>query len=96
MPAYMIFIRETAIRDPAEMQRYRTKNRDKPPQPMPVPLAVYGRIEALEGKAADGIVMLKFDSVDDARAWYHSAEYQDVVQHRKNAADYRVMIVEGL
>jgi uncharacterized protein (DUF1330 family) len=96
MSAYMIFIRETAIRDPAEMERYRTKNRGKPPQPMPTPLIVYGRIEALEGSAPDGVVMLKFETVDDARTWYHSAEYQGVIRHRKNAADYRVMIVEGL
>jgi uncharacterized protein (DUF1330 family) len=95
MSAYLIFIREGAILDPSEMERYRGSNRATPPLPRPTPLVVYGDIEALEGEAPDGVVMLQFASVDDAKAWYFSPAYQSAVPHRMKAADYRVFIVAG-
>lgn len=98
MTAYMIVARESPVRDAAEMAEYSRKNRENMAalgQTM-TPLAVYGRLEALEGDAPDGVVILKFDSVEDAKAWYNSPEYQDALPHRLRAADYRVFIVEGL
>ena len=60
------------------------------------PLAVYGKHEMLEGPAIEGAVILEFPTVEAARAYYHSAAYQDAVQHRFLGADYRVFIIEGL
>jgi uncharacterized protein (DUF1330 family) len=96
MSAYVFFIRESAIRDPAEMDLYRGSNRAKPANPTLTPLVVYGALEALEGEAPDGVVLLKFPSVEAAKAWYYSPEYQSAAAHRKKAADYRAFIVEGL
>lgn len=96
MSAYVFFIRESAIRDQAEMDLYRSSNRDKAPNPNLTPLVVYGSMETLEGAPPDGVVLLKFPTVEDAKAWYHSAEYQAAAAHRMKAADYRAFIVEGL
>jgi uncharacterized protein (DUF1330 family) len=96
MAAYVIFIRESAVRDTAAMTRYRETNRDHPPEPRPTPLVAYGALEALEGTAPDGVVVLRFESIEDARAWYRSPAYQAVIAHRRRAADYRAFIVEGL
>jgi uncharacterized protein (DUF1330 family) len=96
MTAYVFFIRESAIRDPAEMDIYRGSNRDQPRNPALTPLVVYGAMQALEGEAPDGVVLLKFPSVADAKAWYFSPEYQAAAAHRQKAADYRAFIVEGL
>lgn len=96
MPAYMLFIRETPIRDANEMAIYSEKNRANPRDPNLTPMVIYGAIEALEGEAPDGVVMLKFPTVADAKAWYHSPAYQAAAVHRRNGADYRAMIVEGL
>jgi len=60
------------------------------------PLVVYGAQTPLEGEAPDGVVILKFDSTEDAKAWYYSPGYQEAVVHRLKAADYRGVIVEGL
>lgn len=96
MSAYVFFIRESAIRDQDEMDLYRSSNRDKAPNPNLTPLVVYGSMETLEGAPPDGVVLLKFPTVEDAKAWYYSAEYQAAAAHRMKAADYRAFIVEGL
>jgi uncharacterized protein (DUF1330 family) len=95
MPAYVLCIREEAVRDPAEMAIYSRMNQEAPRDPNLTPLIVYGATEALEGKAPDGIVVLQFPTVEDAKAWYDSPYYQATIPHRRKGADYRVMIVEG-
>ena len=96
MPAYMIFLREGPVRDEAEMAEYQRKNRAAPPDPNLTPLVAYGVLEAMEGEAPDGVILLRFPTAADAKAWYESPAYQDAMQHRLKAATYRAMIVEGL
>ncbi len=96
MQAYMIFIRDEPVRDPAEMAEYQRKNRATP-NPFPMkPLVVYGATEGVEGPAPDGVIVLEFPSTADAKAWYESPGYQAALPHRLNAADYRAFIVEGI
>lgn len=59
------------------------------------PLVVYGAMAAVEGDAADGVVILEFPSVEEAKAWYFSPANQERVPHRLRAAAYRTMIFEG-
>jgi uncharacterized protein (DUF1330 family) len=40
-------------------------------------------------------VLLKFSTMEAAKAWYFSDGYQAAAEHRKLAADYRVIFVEG-
>lgn len=96
MPAYVLFLRESAVRDQAEMDTYRSHTRKLAPDPKLAPLVVYGAIEALEGKPADGVILLQFPTVEDARAWYESPGYQAALPHRLKSADYRAMIIQGV
>lgn len=100
MPAYMLFIREGAVTDPAALQTYSAMNRQNAGAFVQAygikPLSVYGATEAFEGEAPDGIVLLEFPSSQDARAWYDSPEYQAAVAHRKQGAQYRALLIEGL
>lgn len=96
MPAYLLFIREDAVVDPDELAIYARKNREAPRDPALKPLVVYGAIEALEGKAADGVVLLEFPDTEAARRWYRSPAYQAAIPHRQKAAPYRAMLIEGL
>ncbi len=96
MAAYMIFIREGEVFDPEQMAAYQNRNRENTSPGTLKPLVVYGAMETLEGEAADGIVLLEFPTADDARAWYHSDEYQAAAEHRKLAAHYRAFLVEGV
>ncbi len=95
MTAYLLFIREGAVIDPDAMAQYQTHNREHPaPIPM-TPLIIYGKTEALEGEAPEGMVLLEFPDADAARAWYDSDEYQTAIPIRQRAADYRAMLIEG-
>jgi uncharacterized protein (DUF1330 family) len=96
MSAYLLCIREDKVRDAAEMATYSRMNREAPRDPKLKALIAYGATEALEGTAPDGVVLLQFPTVEDARAWYHSPQYQAALPHRLKGADYRVMIIQGL
>lgn len=96
MPVYMLFIRDEPVRDAAEMAEYQRLNRENAGDFKIKPLVVYGATEAVEGKAPDGMVMVEFPTVEDAKAWYNSPGYQAALPHRKKAADYRAFIVQGL
>ena len=60
-------------------------------------LARGGAVEVLEG---DGpvrrTVVLKFDSMDAARAWYESDDYDPVKAIRQQASDGSLILVEGV
>ena len=53
------------------------------------------RHEFLEGPRAEGMVVLRFPSYEQALAWYHSEEYQAAAQIRYGIADLRVVIAEA-
>jgi uncharacterized protein (DUF1330 family) len=96
MPAYVIFIREKPIRDQSAMDTYSRMNREAPRDPHLKALAVYGALETLEGPTADGVILLQFPTVEDAKAWYNSPAYQAAIPYRKKGADYRAIIVQGV
>jgi uncharacterized protein (DUF1330 family) len=95
MPAYMVFTRER-MRDEKEYEIYRRKNRIAM-EGRPIKRDVlYGKYEVLEGAEVQGVVILEFPTVADARAYYDSPAYREAREHRFKAADYRVLIVEGV
>ena len=96
MSVYVLVIREGAVRDQSAIDTYQRMNRENPRDPKLTPLVVYGAIEALEGAAPDGVVILQFPTLADAQAWYNSPGYQAAIPYRKKGADYRAFIVQGL
>jgi uncharacterized protein (DUF1330 family) len=95
-PAYVMA--EVEVTDPATMQKYVQK--------VPETLASFnghfhylvrgGKTQALEGEPPKGIVVIAFDSAEQARAWYDSAAYQAIKPIRQSAAKSRIYIVEGI
>ena len=59
-------------------------------------LARGGQHEALEGSARKRNVILEFDSFEQARAYYHSAQYQAAKALREGAAEMEIVAVEGV
>ena len=56
-----------------------------------------GAVEVLEGDwTPDRVVVLKFTSVEKAKAYYHSVEYTAAIQSREGAAVMRMVVVEGV
>jgi uncharacterized protein (DUF1330 family) len=95
MPAYAIFIKNKTI-DAEELKTYSQKAGAARGDHKLVPLTYYGPLEVLEGDPAEGVVLIQFENMAAAHAWYDSAAYQDAKQHRLKGADYRVLLAEGL
>lgn len=56
-----------------------------------------GAVEALEGDWSPArLTVLKFDSVAQAKAWYHSAEYRPLRDLRKKSTNSNLLVVDGL
>src|SRR5262245_60504806 len=82
MSAYVIvFVEEPA--DPAEIDRYR-KLAIPTFQGRKAKFHVDPRCEiaTLEGDPVDVVVMIEFDTLQEAKDWYYSPEYQNAVKHR--------------
>jgi len=59
-------------------------------------LARGGATVVLEGDwDPDRLVVIEFDSVEAARAWYESDDYQGIRALREGAGDWRMVVVEG-
>ena len=54
-------------------------------------------VATLEGDFSPSrIVVLEFPTADDAKAWYVSPEYQEARNFRLGAADFRMIVVDGV
>ncbi|WP_280264371.1 DUF1330 domain-containing protein [Nocardia wallacei] len=90
---YIIFTE--AIKDPEGMKAYAAAA--GPATRGVRVVAVDSQPEVLEGGwHGDQTVILEFESVEAARAWYHSPEYQKAAPLRQAAADTNVAIISGL
>jgi uncharacterized protein (DUF1330 family) len=58
-------------------------------------LAANGAMTPLEGECPDGVVIIEFPSVEAARDWYESPEYQAILGERLAVTEGRAVIVEG-
>jgi uncharacterized protein (DUF1330 family) len=95
MAAYIVFMRDK-MRDPAEFEQYMAAVPPTLEGRPGRPLALYGKLETLEGPPIEGAVIAEFETYEAALAWYRSPAYQEAVKHRHKAADYRVFILQGL
>jgi uncharacterized protein (DUF1330 family) len=92
-PAYVIA--EVEVTDPATFQDYVAK---AVPTLGPHKAQFLARSKAVskEGTAPAGeIVVLRFDSLEEAERWYHSQEYADAIPLRQRSANTRLFIIEG-
>lgn len=94
-PAYFIF--DAKIHDPAGMQPYQAKVADTYHRYGGQLLVLGGQTEVHEGLAPQGVlVILQFPSMEQARAWHDSADYQAIIGYRLAAATTHAWLVEGL
>ena len=54
-----------------------------------------GKLTALEGNVPQRFVIIAFESVEKARAWYDSPAYQPLLEIRKKTATTTLFIAEG-
>jgi uncharacterized protein (DUF1330 family) len=93
-PAYVVA--EVHVTDPAGFMNYAKQ--------VPASLAPYhGKTlaralpDVREGAPPDGdMVIIAFDSLQDANRWYQSPEYSKLIPLRQQSATTRVLIVDGM
>ncbi len=90
------FIITEEIKDEAGLNAYSGKAVPTILQSGGKPIVVEDNVDMIEGKwHGTRTVVLEFDSVDAARAWYNSDAYQAVIGERHAAADSNAVIVGG-
>jgi len=95
MAAYVVFIREVT-RDQSALDVYTPKaGASLAGHPIKI-LAAYGPQEVLEGPIAEGVVLVEFPTMAEAKAWYDSPAYREAREHRFRGAEYRAILFEGL
>ena len=95
MPAYLVGI--VTIEDAEGFAEYASQ--------VPEVIARYGgryiarggTVEVLEGSWTPArVTLLEFDSLEQARRWYESEEYQALAEIRRRSANADLVLVEGL
>jgi uncharacterized protein (DUF1330 family) len=95
MSAYLIVYIES-VTDPARFAEYRRIAGPTLQQHGAQFRVRNGKFETLEGAAPQGIVMLEFPSMQAAKTWYESPQYQEALQHRHAGAVCHAVLVEGV
>jgi uncharacterized protein (DUF1330 family) len=90
---YIVFVEKPG--DPAEIAEYRKLGLPTIAAAKPKFLVrPGGEVITVEGDEVDVVVALEFPSVEAAKAWYYSPDYQAALQHRLGTAKNRAVIVE--
>ena len=94
MAAYLIG--DIEVTDPDIYKQYRAG--------VPATIAAYGGkflVRGAQGEVAEGtwapkrLVVLEFESMERAKAWYNSTEYADLKKLRQSASKGNVIFAEG-
>jgi uncharacterized protein (DUF1330 family) len=95
MVAYIIFTR-VRTRDAAQLKQY-SDSRTKFLAGHNIKwLAPFGApFEVLEGPSVEGVSILEFPTLAEAKAWYSSPAYQEASEHRFRGGDYTSILVDG-
>ncbi|OAA25824.1 hypothetical protein UG55_101925 [Frankia sp. EI5c] len=95
MPKGYVILTET-IHDPAGMAAYSRHSGGSLAEHGGRVLVVDDDVEVREGTwPGSRTVVIEYDSVEQARAWYESAGYQAAIPLRQAAADCNVIIAAG-
>ena len=95
MAAYIIV--DSNVHNPDRMKDYADKVRGTMAAFGGKPIVSAPNPEVIEGEwSPQRIVVLEFPDAATARAWYDSPEYQEILQIRFEAANDRLLLVEGL
>ncbi|MEM7024766.1 MAG: DUF1330 domain-containing protein [Pseudomonadota bacterium] len=95
MAAYFIFNHK--VLDPDKLNNDYLPKAVATLQPYePEILVVDQNVEVVEGDTKDNrMVVLRFKNRDEAKKWYNSAEYQDIINLRLDAVDGRAVLCDA-
>ncbi|HEX8228198.1 MAG TPA: DUF1330 domain-containing protein [Chloroflexia bacterium] len=95
MAAYVIV--EVDVTDPEGYEEYKTPAAATVIASGGRYLVRGGKTEVLEGDwQPTRLVVLQFDSIEQAKAWYNSEEYEPLKGIRQRTTNSRMILVEGV
>ena len=97
MPAYVVGITHS-VSDPAGFEEYRTRLVDNVTRHNGrlVTVASGDQLERLDGEQeAITIVMLEFEDVESAKAWYEAEDYEPLKHLRQRSAQVEILLVNA-
>ncbi len=95
MVAYVI--NDMEVTDPELLEEYKQLSPPTVAQYGGRFLARGGRVETIEGAwSPKRLVIIEFPSVEKARAWVESAEYEQARRLRQRASRSNIVVVEGV
>jgi len=95
MPAYLIA--RVRVRDPAAYEEYKRLAAAAIEKFEGRYRARGGAMVTLEGdEESNRVVIVEFPSLERAKAWYRSPEYQKAIAARSGCADGQFVLVEGI
>lgn len=95
MAAYLVV--DIDVTNPAQFEEYKKL--------APAAIARYGGRYFIRGGASEAIegnwkpqrlTVVEFESMDKAKAFYHSPEYQQAIKARLGAATMNMLLVQGI
>jgi uncharacterized protein (DUF1330 family) len=93
-PAYLVA--EIEVTDPPAYQAY-LKKALTTTDAYHARAVARGKPDVVEGTPAKGNVLIfEFPSMDDAKKWYGTPPYKDLIAERQKAANARLYFVEGV
>jgi uncharacterized protein (DUF1330 family) len=95
MSAYVV-ITKTKTRNRVELDLYAKQAPEFMAGHAATFLARFGNCEVKEGGEVEGVAIIQFPTIAQAKAWYESPSYQEASRHRFQGGDYNIVIVEGL
>lgn len=93
-PAYIVI--NVNVTNPEQYDQYRTLSSQAMVEHNAQILVRGGALTILEGEFHPRTIIMKFESVDKAQAFYDSQLYTAARELRKNAAIANMVIVEGI
>ena len=94
MPAYVVI--QAEVTDPVQFKQYQELAGPAVRKYGGRVLAAGGNFESLEGTwPRPTLVILEFASLEKAKDWYDSPEYQEAIVAREGAAVFDLVAIEG-
>ena len=94
MPAYVIVLMEE-ISDPSALDEYRRLALPALAEREVAFRIRRGEFEVREGDDIQSVVMLEFPTMEAAKDWYDSPEYQEALKARRKGVKCHVIMAQG-
>lgn len=95
LAAFLII--EIAVHDPELYARYRQADSSNLAAAGGTYLVRGGEVEVLEGNwRPNRMVVVRFDSAEEARRWWNSPDYAELKAMRQHSAKTNMILVEGV